>query len=327
MGSLLSTWGNRVTAGLGERSLPWTVRQAGRVSGRLEREAEARRIRGLDDASWLTWAYQEALHRSPDPVGEASWLAELAGGRPRADVLQILQTSPEARSGDTPRLASETFHGSRVTWTRSLPRARRILDLGGTSLGSRLGSLLAMGYPYSFDELIIIDLPVDERHPLYQVGENEDLVSDQGPVRYLFRSMVDLDDLEDGSFDLIVSGQTFEHITEADGATMLRHIARLLSPGGALALDTPNRAVTEIQCAETGEQWINPDHEIEYTHEQMLRLFAENGLSVLRAHGIGYMPETARTGTWQLEELVEHPGIYDAIEESYTLAYLVSTKG
>ncbi len=324
MSRVLSTWADRVVDRLGDHALPWTTSQSARVTGRLAREAERRRVAALGDADWVDWAYLEVLHRSADAHGRTHWAGELGRGMTREELLDILRRSPEALAGDTPRIALETFHRGRMTWTRSMPRARRILDLGGTALGSPLGSLLVMGYPYQFDELIIIDLPSDDRHELYQVDENQDLMSDNGPVRYLFRSMVDLDDLADGSFDLIVSGQTFEHITQEEGGLLLTQVRRLLAPGGALALDTPNRRLTEIECELLGTEFINPDHKIEYTHPQLMALFADHGLDVLRAQGIGYMPASAGTRNWDLTELIEHPGLYDAVEDCYTLAYLVT---
>ncbi len=320
----LRRWADRAVDSLGPRALPRTSAAARRLADRLAREAEQRRVAALADPDWVEWAYHQVFHRAPDTAGRQHWTAQLRGGLDREGLLEVLRASPEARGGDTPRLALETFHGGRTAWTRSLPRARRILDLGGTSLDSELGSLIVMGYPYDFEELVIIDLPAEDRHTLYQVQENADLVSDQGPVRYLFRSMVDLDDLPDAGFDLIVSGQTFEHITEAEGAVLLGHVRRLLAPGGTLALDTPNRRLTEIECATLGTEFINPDHKVEYTHPQLLALFEASGLDVVRAHGIGYMPQSAASGEWDLQELVEHAGLYDAVEDCYTLAYLVA---
>lgn len=291
-----------------------------KVGAQIERRQAAA---WLDDDDWLRWVYREALGREADIGGLEHWRRQLQDGMGRNAMRRRLLSSPEATSIGMGPGALQGFHESRVIFTRSLPPARRILDLGGTSLGSVQGSLLAMGYPYDFDELVIIDLPSPERHPLFQTGHNPDLASAHGPVRYLFRSMIDLDDLPDGSADLIVSGQSFEHITPEDGETMLRQVARLLSPDGVLALDTPNRAVTAIECAMTGDEWINPDHKIEYTHAQMLDLFHAAGLVVQRAHGLGYMPDTVRTGSWHPEELVRNRGMYAAIEDCYTLAYLV----
>ncbi|MCW2527529.1 MAG: Methyltransferase type 11 [Pseudonocardiales bacterium] len=315
--------GDVITPRLSDRVLGLSNRTARKVSDRLDREAERRRVNALSDADWLTWAYLAAFDREPDPLGQEHWTGELSRGMRRSTVLGALKNSAEAKNGPIPRQAMETFHGGRCAWTRAMPRARRIIDLGGTALGSELGSLMVMGYPYPFESLTIVELPSDDRHALYQVGDNSpEIPSPLGPIRYLYQSMVELDNIPDGSVDLVVSGQTFEHITPEDGKRLLAHTRRILSPEGHLALDTPNRAVTEIQCAVTGEEFINPDHKIEYTHEQMMDLFAEAGLEVVRAQGIGYMPETAATKEWLLEEQVRYAGLFDDIESSYTLAYL-----
>lgn len=328
MRATLARAAERVIPRLGDRALPASVRLSQGVSARLSAELERRRIQGLADAEWLTWAYRAVLHREPDPIGFESWQAELSKGLPRSRVLAAFSSSPEAEAGDLPGQALEAFHGGRVAWTHSLPRAKRIIDLGGTALGSELGALVVMGYPYSFEALTIVELPSEDRHELYQVGDNSpEIRSPGGPIRYQYQSMVELGNVPDASMDLVVSGQTFEHVSQADGKTLLSHVARILAPGGHLALDTPNRAITEIQCASTGEDFINPDHKVEYTHEQMLALFRDAGLEVVRAHGIGYMPETARTKEWLLQELVTYPGLYDAIEDSYTLAYLARRAG
>lgn len=50
------------------------------------------------------------------------------------------------------------------------------------------------------------------RHPLYQRTANEGTVATpRGPVRYEYHSMADLSRYETASFDLVYSGQTFEH--------------------------------------------------------------------------------------------------------------------
>lgn len=277
-----------------------------------------------DDEAFVRQAYVVALDREGDPAGVALHVAKLGEGWTRADVVNVLSESQEAAAGPIPRLALEAFHGSRVTWIRSLPPARRILDLGGTCLGDDRGALVAMGYPYQFEDLVIIELPEDDRHELYRLPENSAVDSGRGPVRYLYRSMTDLDDLADGSFDMICSAQTFEHIYPDEGAKLLHDVRRLLTPDGVLALDTPNGAMSSIQAHEEGNEFINPDHKVEYTHQQMLDLFADSGLRVVREHGIGYLPTTAETGKFELTDLVDYPGLYADIERSYTLAYLAT---
>lgn len=277
---------------------------------------------GLTDAEFVEEAYQRIFGRAPDVVGLQTYVGKLSEWS-REDVLNVLGASPEAEQGPGPRLAMEAFHSGRVIWTSSLPPATRILDLGGTSLDDERGSLLMLGYPYRFEQLDIIDLPPEERHELYNLPEWRALETDNGPVRYVYRSMCDLADYPDETFDLVVSGQSFEHIPESAGRQLLHDVHRVLKPGGALALDTPNRLMTAIEVQHDERMFINPDHKIEYTNEQMLKLFDDAGFVVERAHGIGLMPLTAATGEFVFEDLIEHPRVYADIDRCYSLAYLV----
>ena len=59
--------------------------------------------------------------------------------------------------------APHAVHGVRVAWVQGLPAAERILDLGGASTSHAAGALVQMGYPHGFSELIIVDLPQDNR--------------------------------------------------------------------------------------------------------------------------------------------------------------------
>ena len=61
-----------------------------------------------------------------------------------------------------------SLHYGRGVFIRSLPKARRILDIGGVALGVPYGALVLMGYPYQFEEIVIVDLPSEDRHELYQ---------------------------------------------------------------------------------------------------------------------------------------------------------------
>lgn len=275
-----------------------------------------------DPRAFLHTLYKNVLWRDPDPVGLRTFLARMEGGDCRLELYQEFLNSDERAGGPTPHKAFLAFHASRETWIRSLPRAKRILDLGGTALGDPRGAMIFMGYPYEFDRLVIIELPGDARHDLYKVSEHESVETIQGPVHYLYRSMCDLDDIADGSFDMVVSAQTIEHISQEEGAKLVKDVARVLAPGGYFAVDTPNGAVSGIQARELGTDFINPDHKVEYTHDELRLLLEDAGLVIERAFGIGYMPKTATTGKWDLEEQIQYQGLYVAIEHSYTQAYL-----
>ena len=52
-----------------------------------------------------------------------------------------------------------------------------------------------MGYPYQFDDLVVIDLPSEERNELYRETDAPEVTQTAlGPVRYRYHSMVDLSD-------------------------------------------------------------------------------------------------------------------------------------
>jgi SAM-dependent methyltransferase len=277
----------------------------------------------LSDAAFVDQAYWFLLERPPDPVGRPDKLAKLRNGMTRRELLRELAESPEFTSR-APVRALESLHRSRMLWIQSLPPARQILDLGGVSLSSDDGALVQLGYPYPFEQLTIVDLPPEDRHELYHGGRVDRVVQTSlGPVSYRYHSMADLDGIADGSIDLVYSGQTFEHVTPADGERVLAEVARVLRPGGALALDTPNRAATAIQLRDVPGEFIDPDHEIEYTHAQMLDLFGRFGFTVERQHGLNLVRTSVEQDRFVEAELAAHPGLYDDIESCYLLAYVV----
>ncbi len=111
-----------------------------------------------------------------------------------------------------------SLHYGRGVFIRSLPRARRILDIGGVALGVPYGALVLMGYPYKFQEIVIVDLPSEDRHELYQDDQTQTPVDVAGgKVSYRYHSMTDLSSYPSASFDMVYSGESIEHITRAEG--------------------------------------------------------------------------------------------------------------
>ena len=81
------------------------------------------------------------------------------------------------------------------------------------------------------ERVVVVDLPVDERHQIYQGGSaGEPVRSELGPVEFAFHSMVDLGRYDDGSFDLVYSGQSIEHVTEAEGDEVVRRQSSMDQP-------------------------------------------------------------------------------------------------
>jgi SAM-dependent methyltransferase len=214
-----------------------------------------------------------------------------------------------------------SLHQSRCDFVRMLPRARRILDLGGTDQDDPGGALVSMGYPYAFDELVIVDLPHDDRHEIYSGSARaEQVATGLGPVRYEYHSMSDLSRYADASFDLVVSGESIEHVPEADADVMLRDVLRVLRPGGWFALDTPNRATTLLQTGP--DRFTNPDHDIEYTHDQLSIKLRSAGFTIDAAFGLAHVGESVAKGEFSDAELAAKRGVFHDIERCYLLAYL-----
>ena len=108
-----------------------------------------------------------------------------------------------------------------------------------------------MGYPYRFDDLVVIDLPSEERNELYREDTAHAVTQTAlGPVRYRYHSMVDLSDYADDSVDLVYSGQSDRARPARGGGRGARpRCAACCEPGGYLGLDTPNARVTRLQQA------------------------------------------------------------------------------
>src|SRR5262249_25479042 len=147
------------------------------------------------------------------------------------------------------------------------------------------------------ERLVIVDLPGEERHDLYGYVASTDAVeSPLGPVEYRYHSMADLSQYDDDSFDLVFSGQTIEHITEDDARKMLDDVRRVLAPGGWFCLDTPNRVATELMLGPG--QLSNPDHKLEYTHDELAALLRDAGFEITGAYGLNHLGDCMASGSF-----------------------------
>jgi len=239
---------------------------------------------------------------------------------PRMELVKRLEGSVEHRFGVPFEKTTlpHSLHMSRCEFIVGLPPAHRILDIGGGDVNHPEGALVAMGYPYRFDALTIIDLPADERHPMYRSAEHPTVASPRGPVTYRYQSMTDLSVFADGSFDLVYSGQSIEHVSEDDGDAVLREVRRILEPGGAFAFDTPNARVTRLQQS----AFIDPDHKVEYTAPQLDVKLRAAGFEIVDRKGLNYVGESAAAGRFDWDEAARNRGMFAAAEDCYLLAYV-----
>jgi hypothetical protein len=266
-------------------------------------------IRNAMPERFVRSAFQIILRRDPDPHGLQNYVTVLEEQKLTTDgVLDELLTSMELRVGVPYQNILRSLHQSRCDFVRMLPRARRILDLGGPDQSGDAGALVSMGYPYRFELLTIVDLPGGERHELYGYCASSETVES----RYAHASFV-----------LLFSGQTIGHITEDEAKKMLAEIRRVLVPGGWFCLDTPNRRVTALQLGP--DVLTNPDHKLEYTHEHLSRLLHDAGFDVVDALGLSLADESLARGDFDQAEVADKHGVYAEIADCYFLAYMCRT--
>ena len=168
------------------------------------------------------------------------------------------------------------------------------------------GALVHLGYPYPFERLVVVDLPVDERDAIYQGGSTgEPVLSELGPVEFAFHSMVDLSRYDDGSFDLVYSGQSIEHVSEAEGDTVAREAFRVLAPGGWFCLDTPNGPVWRLRSDRADEP--RPPDRVRRRRSCVAKL-ERAGFDVTECKGLNLMRRGVAAGVFDEAEASAYPG-------------------
>ena len=275
-------------------------------------------FRYLPPKQTVRMAFNVVLDREPDPEGGPDYTRKLAAGElTRRGVAEALAHSEEFRRRVPIRDVLLSMHVSRSEFVAGLPRAARILDLGGTHQGLPDGALVHLGYPYPFERLVVVDLPVEDRHEIYQGGSTgAPVLSELGPVEFAFHSMVDLSPYADDSFDLVYSGQSIEHVTEADGDAVAREAFRVLAPGGWFCLDTPNGPVWRLRS----DALMNEDHEIEYAADQLVTKLERAGFEVTECKGLNLMREGVAAGVFDEAEASAHPGVFAEAGDCLLLA-------
>jgi len=259
-------------------------------------------------------AIEFALQRSPSELELAAIATRAqAAGYDRPQLTQELRSSSEAVNLDLRRAADDhlyAIHRARVCLMATLlPPARRILDLGGAN-----APLCDAGYNHPFDELVIVDLPPEDRHDEFAGRIVTDRQSPLGPVRVAYTSMTDLSMFADSSFDLVWSGQSIEHITVDQARETYRESLRVLAEDGWFCLDTPNRLVTSVH-AQGG--MIHPDHKHEYEPDELIEELRSAGFEVVTSLGVCDMPLTMAQRSIDYRDFVVGAGITTVLDTAY----------
>lgn len=268
--------------------------------------------------SFIQAAYRVLLQREADEGGLNQYLQALEQGRmSKLDVLRSLITSNEYQVLLLGGRPIEVLHEVRMQLIRNhIPPATTIVDLGGGAIMHPQGALLAMGYPYHPNEVFIVDLPPEERFTRTAGTETvSQFVTEHGSqIHYFYRSMTDLGFLADASVDMVMSGESIEHITEADAHIVCREVYRVLKPGGYFCLDTPNARLTRLQSPTA---MIHPEHKKEYLVHELRALLEQWGFEIVEAIGICPMAQSIRTQVFQYREIIENPFLTEQAEDGY----------
>ncbi len=260
----------------------------------------------------LTEAERRYFREAVEQFGQSEWSLPLSFFRfPRRWESKVLKKQTLSR-----------LHNARIKLvTEWLPNGEKILDLGGAVDKHPEGALLAMGYPHKPKSITIVDLPDEER--LHRPGQEKlrDHLTEGGTnIHYVYSRMDDLSAFANGSFDLVWSGQSIEHITEAQAESVLREVKRVLVPGGRFCLDTPNGRMMRL----ISREMMHPEHKIEYRPEQFVAKLLAAGFEIEALKAVTPLPISARLGRISKLEILREARVGD--DSSVGLSFYVAAK-
>lgn len=85
----------------------------------------------------------------------------------------------------------------------------------------------------------------------------------------------------EGSYDLIVSFETLEHLTKRDA--FLNNLHSMLKDDGVLIISTPNKSITSP--LKKPHKIRNPFHNYEYTEKEFTFVLQRAGFSIVEKYG------------------------------------------
>jgi SAM-dependent methyltransferase len=125
-------------------------------------------------------------------------------------------------------------------------------------------------------------------------------------VEWVSGSLKDLGPIPSGSVDLVFGGQVLEHLWPDELSGFLVSAHRTLRKGGCVALDSPNRRVTQ------SIRWDHPEHTVEFTVDEIVELLLVAGFDDIRVRGVLQAYDTATHRYLTLPELAAQRGVEGA---------------
>lgn len=99
-------------------------------------------------------------------------------------------------------------------------------------------------------------------------------------VTWIVNTVMDMSSVEDARCDLVFSGENLEHLWPEEVIGFYLEAARVLKTGGHLVVDSPNRDLTAPL------NWSHPEHTIELTAAEAVRIATLAGFDVTAQRGI-----------------------------------------
>jgi len=191
---------------------------------------------------------------------------------------------PKRRQNDPDAFHTFLHEAVRSPHLARLPRGARTILHGGAA-GSWYFEWFAEHYPTEVERHIGVDA---------YAGPPDGLPAN---VQWIQSSLGDLSPVEDGSVDLVFAGQVLEHLWPDEVVGFLCESHRVLAPGGTIALDSPNRIVTEAL------DWNHPEHTIEFSVPEILELLALAGFGAATVRGLWVCYDSKRGRVLPLDAL------------------------